>query len=349
MFKIANMRLLKLYGILFVLSFSLSYASAQDGISELNSLVKPRMRVIIDNDLGGDPDGLFQLAHHLMSPSVEIRGVIASHLYEQGFGGPGTSEYAKEQAIKVIKMLGMEGAVSVYTDKSESMTNVTKPVDSDAVQAIIKEAMRTDSDLPLYVVCGGGLTNIASAYLLEPRIAEKLTLIWIGGPEYTDIALPPPGYSTLEYNLGIDIKAAQVIFNDSNIRLWQVPRNVYRQPIMSDAELLVRVKGKGLIGNQLFEVMKEAFVKLDKWNIPLGEVYIYGDNPLVLLTAIQSSFEPDPSSSTYFIKQAPKINDNGVYEANLEGRNIRVYHQLDNRLLFEDFFGKLELFSRLKN
>lgn len=30
----------------------------------------PRMRVIIDNDFSGDPDGLFQLAHHLLSPSV---------------------------------------------------------------------------------------------------------------------------------------------------------------------------------------------------------------------------------------------------------------------------------------
>lgn len=319
---------------------------AQEELSELNSMVKPRMRVIIDNDLGGDPDGLFQLAHHLMSPSVEIRGVIASHLYEQGFGGPGTSEYAKEQALKVIKILELENTISVYTDKSKSMTNVAKPIDSDAVQAIIKEAMRTDTDLPLYVVCGGGLTNIASAYLLEPKIAKKITLVWIGGPEYVDIAIPPPGYTTLEYNLGIDIKAAQVIFNDSDIAIWQVPRNVYRQPIMSDAELLTKVKGKGKLGDHLFKVMKEAYGKLNKWNIPMGEVYIYGDNPLVLLTAIQSSFEPDPSSSTYLIKQAPRINEDGVYETNLNGRNIRVYHQLDNRLLFDDFFAKLELFSR---
>ncbi|WP_245188872.1 nucleoside hydrolase [Maribacter dokdonensis] len=305
--------------------------------------MKPRMRVIIDNDLGGDPDGLFQLAHHLMSPSVEIRGIIASHLYEQGFGGPGTSEYAKEQAMKVINILGLENSVNVYIDKSRSMVDVTKPIDSEAVQVIIKEAMRTDTDLPLYVVCGGGLTNIASAYLLEPEIAEKLTLVWIGGPEYTDIAIPPPGYTTLEYNLGIDIKAAQVIFNDSDINIWQVPRNVYRQPIMSDAELLIKVKGKGKLGNHLFNVMKEAYTKLDKWNIPMGEVYIYGDNPLVLLTALQSSFEPDPSSSSYVIKQAPIINEEGLYKVNLKGRNIRVYQQLDNRLLFDDFFTKLVL------
>jgi hypothetical protein len=85
-----------------------------------------------------------------------------------------------------------------------------------------------------------------------------------------------------------------------------------------------------------------------KLNLPIGEVYIYGDNPLVLLTAIQSSFEPDPSSSTYVNKQAPKINDVGVYETNLNGRIIRVYQQLDNRLLLEDFYAKLELFSKQK-
>src|SRR5215204_2055881 len=42
--------------------------------------VAPRMRVIVDNDFSGDPDGLFQLAHLLLSPSVEIRAIIGSHL-----------------------------------------------------------------------------------------------------------------------------------------------------------------------------------------------------------------------------------------------------------------------------
>jgi hypothetical protein len=39
-----------------------------------------RFRIITDNDYAGDPDGLMQLAHHLLSPSVEIRGIISSHL-----------------------------------------------------------------------------------------------------------------------------------------------------------------------------------------------------------------------------------------------------------------------------
>ena len=32
----------------------------------------PRYRVISDNDYSGDPDGLFQLVHHLLSPSLEF-------------------------------------------------------------------------------------------------------------------------------------------------------------------------------------------------------------------------------------------------------------------------------------
>jgi len=40
----------------------------------------PACRVVIDNDFAGDPDGLFQLAHHLLSPSVDIRAIIASRM-----------------------------------------------------------------------------------------------------------------------------------------------------------------------------------------------------------------------------------------------------------------------------
>ena len=318
---------------------------SQVNYSYLDSLAGHRMRVIIDNDLGGDPDGLFQLAHHLLSPSVKIEGIIASHLYERGFGGPGTSEYAKGKAMELLTLLNLEKKIPVFTDKSKSLTSAKVPVNSDAVQAIIKEALKTDTDLPLYVLCGGPLTNIASAYLLEPKIADKLTLIWIGGPEYPDLALPPPGFTPLEYNLGIDIFAAQVIFNQSNISFWQVPRDVYRQPIMSHAELLTQVKKKGKLGNYLANAMEEVFKKLKNYEVNIGETYIMGDNPLVLLTALQSSFEPDPSSSKYVVKKAPNINDQGLYEVNLLGREIRVYNQIDNRLLFNDFYAKLELWS----
>ena len=42
----------------------------------------------------------------------------------------------------------------------------------------------SEDDRPLYVALQAGLTDLAVAYLKEPRIAERLTAIWIGGGAY---------------------------------------------------------------------------------------------------------------------------------------------------------------------
>jgi len=313
-----------------------------------DSLVKSRMRVIIDNDFGGDPDGLFELVHHLLSPSVEIRAIIGSHLRPgDGFDrSKETATHAKQKIEEVLGIMNMSGKYPVYQGSNDPLENDSIPQQSAAAKAIIKEAMRDDTKLPLYVVCGAGLTDLASAYLLEPKIASRLVLIWIGGPEYTDLAPPPPGYTSLEYNLGIDIKAGQVIFNKSAIPVWQVPRSSYRQVIMPYSSLLLKVKTQGKIGEYLTAALERVMKMGVKYNFNLGEIYIVGDSPLVLLTALQSSFEPDPSSSKYVLRPSPLINSQGLYEVNNSGRNIRVYTQLDVHLLLDDFYSKLVLFNQ---
>ena len=233
-----------------------------------DSLVKPRMRVIIDNDFGGDPDGLFELVHHLLSPSVEIRAIIGSHLKPgDGFDPSNeTATHAKQKIEEVLSIMNLSNTYPVYQGSNSPLENDSTAQKSDAANAIIKEALRDDTRQPLYVVCGAGLTDIASAYLLEPKIVNRLTLIWIGGPEYTDLAPPPPGYTSLEYNLGIDIKAGQVIFNKSDIPIWQVPRNSYRQVMLPYSSLLLKVKTQGKIGGYLTanleRVMKLAIARL---------------------------------------------------------------------------------------
>ena len=251
------------------------------------NVIDKRVRVIIDNDFGGDPDGLFQLAHHLLSPSVEIRGIIGSKHYENGFYGyPGNVEYSYELAKELLDLMDLGKKYSVYHGADIELPDLITPIKSEGAVAIINEAMRNDTNLPLYIVCGAGLTNIASAYLMEPKIAEKIILVWIGGEEYKDLAYPPPGKIRTEYNTGIDIKACQVIFNTSTIPIWQVPRNAYRQALISYSELLVRVKLKNNIGNYLVGKLDDLIKRADR---KLGEAYVLGDNPLVLITAFQSS------------------------------------------------------------
>jgi inosine-uridine nucleoside N-ribohydrolase len=312
-----------------------------------NGFVQPRMRVIVDNDFSGDPDGMFQLAHQLLSPSVEVRGIIGSHLKAgDGFDNSKTqADNAAGKAKELLEIMKMTGSVPVFAGSNVGMINDSTPVKSKAVDFIISEAMRTDSKLPLYVVCGAGLTEIASALLVQPAIASKLTLIWIGGPEHPTLAFPPPGFTPLEYNLGIDINAARVVFNNSSVALWQVPRNAYRQALLPYSELLLKVKTKGRLGDYLTQALEGLMGRIVKY-VNIGETYILGDSPLVLLTALQSSFEADPSSSRYALLNAPTINHQGLYQYNPKGRNIRVYDSLDIQMMFNDFFAKIELYNR---
>lgn len=339
---------MKIFSLFIIASFFSSVALAQTSIN--TELVKPRLRVIIDNDFSGDPDGLFALAHLLLSPSVEVRAIIGSHLRPgDGFDRSETqADNAAKKAAELLKLMKMDGKIPVIAGSNKGMSNDSTAINSRGVDFIIQEAMRTDTKLPLYVLCGAGLTEIASAALTNPQLSDKLTLIWIGGPEYIDLALPPPGYSTPEYNLNIDIAAARAVFNRTQLPVWQVPRNVYRQALVSYSQLRVKVGTQGALGKYLIGTLESLMAVLNKVDYPLGETYILGDSPLVLFTALQSSFEPDPSSSLYVVKTAPKINAQGLYEYNPAGRNIRVYDRIDTWLMLDDFFSKLELFNASK-
>jgi purine nucleosidase len=302
----------------------------------------PRMRVVMDNDYSGDPDGLYQLVHHLLSPSVDIRAIIGSALLPDDPFDPGgaAATGAHRRVVEVLELMGLQDRVRALEGSNPPLADRRTPQPSPGAEALVEEAMRTDTDLPLYAVFGASLTQLASAYLMEPRIQDRLTAVWIGGPEYPGVPAPPAA-DPVEYNLRIDVTAAQVVFNDSAIPLWQVPRSTYRQTLVSMAELEQQVRPMGRLGAHLVDAMARVFELAAPHGFALGETYIMGDSPLVLLTALQSAFQPDPSSSRYETLPAPEIGDDGRYVAGSGGRPIRVYTDLDLRLMFGDFFAKL--------
>jgi hypothetical protein len=305
------------------------------------------MRVVVDNDLSGDPDGLVQLAHHALSPSVHLRLVIGSHLRPGDPFDPSgsTADNAAGLAREVLELAGRDD-VPVLAGSNVGLADRATPIRSAAAEALVAEAMREDVDTPLFVCAGAGLTEVASAWLIEPRIADRLTLVWIGGPEHPGLAEPPPGAMPVEYNLLIDVLAASVVFGDSAIPVWQVPRDAYRQTLASVAELQLRMAEQGPLGARLFAALDDVRTMAGRHGIDLGETYILGDSPLVLLTALQSAFEPDPSSSRYAVRETPGITADGQYEPVPGARPMRVYTVLDCRLMVEDLFAKLHLHSR---
>src|SRR5258708_10799502 len=104
-------------------------------------VVKSRMRVMIDNDFGGDPDGLFKLVHHLLSPSVEIRGIIGSHIKAGDGFDPSklTASHARQKIEEVLNIMNLSKTPPVYEGSNFALENKNAPQKSDAASAIIKE------------------------------------------------------------------------------------------------------------------------------------------------------------------------------------------------------------------
>jgi len=301
----------------------------------------PRLRVVVDNDFSGDPDGLVQLAHHVLSPSVDVRAVIGSRpAPEPRHEGTDQAAAAVARARELLAVMGVEPADRLVTGSAVAMRDRTSPLPSDGARRIMAEAMRDDVDTPLFVACGAGLTAIASALLIQPAIAERLTLVWIGGAEHPGLAEAPPGAPAVEYNQSIDPVAAQVVF-DSAVPLWQVPRDRYRQCLVSDAELRRRVAPQGPTGAFLHDAI-EALVAA-RWleGELLAETYALGDSPLVLLTALQSYFERDDAANAFVTMPRPRLDDDGRYAPNPGGAPARVYTRLETRLMFGDLYAKL--------
>jgi inosine-uridine nucleoside N-ribohydrolase len=167
------------------------------------------VRVITDTDAYNEADDQFAIVQAALSPKFENVGFIAAHF------GVNRVKNSMEASFQELERLFNKMAIPtqelLYHGAVNPLVDRFTPVDSEGARLIIKEAL-ADDPRPLFVTFLGPLTDLASAYLLEPRIAGRLTAIWIGGGAY-----PAGG---IEFNLGNDINAANVVFG-SSLTVWQ--------------------------------------------------------------------------------------------------------------------------------
>jgi hypothetical protein len=287
-----------------------------------------KLRLIINTDAKNEADDQFAIVHALLTPRFVHKGIIAAH-----FGTHRTTESMMEsyrECEHLLSLMGEAGKVPLYRGAEHAMSDEVTPVVSEGAELIVREAMRED-DKPLFVIFLGPLTDLASAYLMEPKIADRLTAIWIGGGKWP--------YGEREFNLMNDIDAANVVMA-SPIPLWQVPRSVYSTIRVSLAELAWKVRPHGEVGRYLFEQMVDFNNRNVTYaNFPKGEMWSLGDSPAVSLLL-------DDHEYGYEVKPAPRITREMNYVHNQPYRPIRVYHFVDPRFTLEDMFAKLALFAQ---
>ncbi len=306
-----------------------------------------RSRIVIDTDTANEVDDQFALAWALLSPAeLEVAAVYAapfSFAHRRAslpkaasnaapFDPPHRGmERSYDEIERVFDLLSLPSSGRVYRGSEGYLASSTEPRRSAACDHLIAMARSADPEHPLYVVALGCVTNIASALLLAPDIADRIVVVWTSG--YPSSA---PHVNT-SFNLEQDPAASRLLL-DSGVPLVYLPGfHVGAQLRLSSIEVEHYVKGRGAIGDGLHRL----FSNNPLWSIlghDASQPYSWVIWDLICVAWL---VQPEWVPST--LVRTPRLDVELRWVPDPGRALMREGYAVQRDAIFNDFFAKLAL------
>ena len=286
-------------------------------------------RVLIDTDAANYFDDQFAIAY----AATSIQEIRLEAVYAAPFTNSRVSDAARGMELSLdeigalMQVLGMQGEVQVLPGAPRTMTRSGEAVPSQAAEDIIR---RTAGSTPedCFLVSIGPATNTASALLMDPGLARRITVVWLGGT-------PHDFPSASEFNLRQDVHAVRVLL-DSGVRLMHVPaQGIAEKVSITIPELKDRLSRESEVASLLqsrvarhvprHEAGPESQVSFAIWD-------------MAAIAALMG-----PEYVEFRSVSSPLLGQDMRWSAGAGRHEVQVATRISPVAIFKDFFRKLHM------
>lgn len=298
-----------------------------DPVVRLRRLEPPapenRVRMVLDTDTFNEIDDQYALVYALLSPErLDVEAIYAAPFHNARSSSPHDGmEKSYDEILALLSRLDRSPDGFVHKGSTHYLRKGERPEESAAATDLVDRAMKSPSDEPLYVVAIGAITNVASAILLEPKIIEKIVVVWLGGH-----ALHWP--NAREFNLHQDVSASQLIF-DCGVPLVHIPcAGVTSHLLTTVSEIDAHVRDRGAIGAYLADIFKEYSNGRLGWSKVLWDV-------ATIAYLIDHTWVPTE------LRHSPILTEQCTWSVDASRHVIRYARFVQRDSIFGDLFQKL--------
>lgn len=273
-----------------------------------------QIRVIIDTDAKNEIDDQWAISLAILSQDrFKIEGFVAASYLT---GGSGSVQNSCNELKTVLALANMANNFPIYKG-SHPMRYQYEASPSEGVDFIIEKAMQSTAEDPVYVIGLGAATDIASAFLIEPRIKDRVVVFWHLRSKWPD--------KCVNYNVFGDAHAARLLFN-SPLPFILFDTGTDLTCSMEESKKFVWPQGK--LGQYLHEYRqtKEWMMDPKKGFFDLGDIAALVDPALVSTEEVN----------------CPEVDFDLTYRfKNTRGKILRVY-AIDRDKTFDLFYNALK-------
>ena len=256
--------------------------------------------VVLDTDASCEIDDQFAIAYLLKSKEkLNTKAIYAAPFFCNNSESPEDGmEKSYGEIFKILSL--MDEKVDVFKGSKNYLDNEKTPIVSPAAQDLAERVKNYSPQNPLYVVAIGAITNIASAILLNPEVAQNTVVVWLGGHALHY-------HHTKEFNMYQDVAAARVVMQ-SGVPFVQLPCiGVVSAFTVSKPELEFWLKDKNPLADYLASnTIKDAesYAKGTAWTRPIWDVtavaWLLNDSERFMESRIIST--PVPTYDNFYAK-----------------------------------------------